>query len=238
MDTDTGDIYRSPITGFANRKRYVEGGDILVKVPDTTTWPGYWRSEAATTKKYTMDVFEKGDIYYRTRDALRRNDDGRWFFMDRLGDTFRRKSENVSTAEVAEVIGHFPGVLEANVYGVLVPCHEGRAGCVVVDLDPSKENSFDWKAFAIFGFDKLPKYAVPVCVRVMAGETGGQSSHSHNHKQNKVLLTGEGVDPKLRGSKVKGCELDRFFWLKPKSLGYVPFTDQDWKDLEANQAKL
>lgn len=81
----------------------------------------YWGNNKATQKKFERDVFVKGDLYYRTGDALRRTPDGRWFFQDRLGDTFRWKSENVSTAEVAEVIGKFPGVVEANVYGVLVP---------------------------------------------------------------------------------------------------------------------
>lgn len=88
---------------------------------DSTDGHRYWGNNQATQKKFERDVFAKGDLYYRTGDALRRTSDGRWFFQDRLGDTFRWKSENVSTAEVAEVIGKFPGVVEANVYGVLVP---------------------------------------------------------------------------------------------------------------------
>ena len=122
LDHAKGDIWRDPHTGFAKRVPYEEGGEILVSVngvPDA--FPGYWNNPEATEKKYITNVFKKGDRYYRTGDALRRTPDGLWFFMDRLGDTFRWKGENVSTAEVAECLGHFGGVAEANVYGVELP---------------------------------------------------------------------------------------------------------------------
>ena len=127
IDPTTGDILRDPKTGFATRNPYSLGGEIIVKIPTESAFQGYWKNKDSTAKKYLRNVFKKGDLYYRTGDALRRTDDGRWFFMDRLGDTFRWKSENVSTAEVAEVLGKFPGVIEANVYGVLYrPRRSGR----------------------------------------------------------------------------------------------------------------
>ena len=121
IDTDTNEILRDPKTGFAKRKSYEEGGEMLVNIPSESAFAGYWRNPEATEKKFERNVFKKGDLFYRTGDALRRTPDGRWFFLDRLGDTFRWKSENVSTAEVAECLGNFPGVVEANVYGVEVP---------------------------------------------------------------------------------------------------------------------
>lgn len=127
LDHEKGDIWRDPKTGFAKRMPYDEGGEILVNVGNTDGgFSGYWNNPEATAKKYIADVFAKGDRYYRTGDALRRTPDGRWFFMDRLGDTFRWKGENVSTAEVSECLGRFSGIAEANVYGVEVP---GESSC-------------------------------------------------------------------------------------------------------------
>lgn len=121
IDIDTNEILRDPKTGFAKRKSYEEGGEILVNIPSESAFVGYWKNPEATEKKFERNVFKKGDLFYRTGDALRRTPDGRWFFLDRLGDTFRWKSENVSTAEVAECLGNFLGVVEASVYGVKVP---------------------------------------------------------------------------------------------------------------------
>ena len=120
-----GDIWRDPETRLAKRMPYNIGGEIIVKVANEKDFQGYWRAEEATRKKLVRNVFRRGDLYYRTGDALRRDSEGRWSFMDRSGDTFRWKSENVSTEEVAIVLASYPGVVEANVYGVLVPGHDG-----------------------------------------------------------------------------------------------------------------
>jgi acyl-CoA synthetase (AMP-forming)/AMP-acid ligase II len=143
-DETSGAITRDPATGFAIRQPYEVGGEIIVQLPDKGSFAGYHNNPEATAKKFERDVFRKGDLWYRTGDALRRTSDGRWFFLDRLGDTFRWKGENVSTAEVAEVLGNFPGVVEANVYGVLLPNHDGRAGCAALYIDPAVQSSFDF----------------------------------------------------------------------------------------------
>lgn len=85
IDPDTGDIWRSPETGFAKRMPYEEGGEIIIKLPSKEAWTGYFRSKEASEKKLFENAFEKGDVYVRTGDALRRDSDGHWFFMDRLG---------------------------------------------------------------------------------------------------------------------------------------------------------
>jgi acyl-CoA synthetase (AMP-forming)/AMP-acid ligase II len=144
VDEETGSIVRNPKTGFAYRQPYEVGGEIIVAVPDDQVFPGYFKSPEATAKKFARNVFKMGDLYYRSGDALRRADDGRWYFLDRLGDTFRWKGENVSTAEVSEVMGNFPGVVEANVYGVLLPKHDGRAGCAAIYIDPASQKNFDY----------------------------------------------------------------------------------------------
>jgi acyl-CoA synthetase (AMP-forming)/AMP-acid ligase II len=234
IDHETGDIWRDPQTGFAKRTPYEEGGEILVQVPNKQAFQGYWRNDTATDKKFASNVFKQGDVWYRCGDALKRDADGKWYFLDRLGDTFRWKSENVSTAEVSECLGKYPGIAEANVYGVLVPNHEGRAGCAALHLaEGHSPATFDYGALLKYTQERLPRYAVPVFLRVVKAST-----HIHNHKQNKVPLRKEGVDPKLIGVEAPEGKDDLFLWLPPKSGHYVPFEASDWGLLEANQAKL
>ncbi len=236
IDHETNEIVRDSKTGWAKRKPYNEGGEILVKLPEESSFAGYWNNPEATQKKYVHDVFAKGDLYYCSGDALRRTDDGRWFFLDRLGDTYRWKSENVSTAEVAETIGHFPGILEANVYGVEVPSHEGRAGCAALTIAPEQKKNFDWKSLAAYAKARMPRYAVPVFIRVLQDEVGAAASH--NNKQDKVKLRAEGVDPAKRGEKVVNGKGDEIYWIPPKRKGYVKFEDEDWRRLVDGKARL
>ncbi|KAF2207182.1 hypothetical protein CERZMDRAFT_102677 [Cercospora zeae-maydis SCOH1-5] len=235
VDPDTGDIYRDPKTGFAQRAPYEEGGEILVAVPNKEAFGGYWRNPEATNKRFATDVFKKGDLYYRSGDALRRDSDGFWYFLDRLGDTFRWKSENVSTAEVAEVLGRYPGIEEANVYGVSVPGYEGRAGCAALQLaNRSDALSESWRREVLEHCRKaLPRYAVPVFLRVQQ-----KSTHIHNHKQNKVGLRQEGVDPDLLGKYEKEGTEDMFLWVKPGGDTYVQYRRSDWDDIKAERARL
>lgn len=236
IDPATGDILRDPKTGFATRNSYAEGGEILVAVPSEEAFQGYWRNPDATAKKFVRDVFVKGDVYYRTGDALRRTDDGHWHFLDRLGDTFRWKSENVSTAEVAVVLGQYPGVLEANVYGVQVPNAEGRAGCAAILVDGAEDGKaarFDWAGLLKHARERLPRYAVPVFVRVVRA-----SDHIHNNKQNKVPLREEGVDPAKKGTKVKDGEGDRVLWVRPGEDTYTEFRREDWERLVRSEVRL
>lgn len=117
---------------------------MIVQVPSTAAFSGYYKNALATEKKFERDVFKKGDLWFRSGDALCRTQDGRWYFKDRLGDTYRWKGENVSTAEVAEVLGKFEGVVEANVYGVALPKTDGRAGCAAVYVEPGRRKEFDF----------------------------------------------------------------------------------------------
>lgn len=152
MDAETGNLVRDTKTGFVKCVSFQEGGEILVKLEPGSRVPGkdfrgYWRNKEATSKKIAHDVLEKGDAYFRTGDALRRDNEGRWFFCDRLGDTFRWKGENVSTTEVAEVLGEYSDVVEANVYGVQLPGHDGRAGAVALLVESGKKAEFDFADF-------------------------------------------------------------------------------------------
>lgn len=233
---ETGELIRDPRSGFAKRRPYEEGGEILVRVSSESEFPGYWNNSEATQKKFVYDVFKKGDIFFRTGDALRRDADGRWFFLDRLGDTYRWKSENVSTAEVAHTIGQFPGVLEAIVYGVELPGHDGRAGCAAISIDPAMKEGFDWQNFWKSANGQLPRYAVPVFVRILSGELG--SLAMHNNKQDKKGLQTEGVDPSKKGTNVPGGQEDRILFLKPGSNIYMPFGEDEWTQIVSGRARL
>ncbi|KAJ5504985.1 AMP-dependent synthetase/ligase [Penicillium fimorum] len=233
IDPETGDILRDSKTGFAVRSSYDQGGEIIVNVPGEDAFQGYWHNDEATNKKFLRDVFKKGDLYYRSGDALRRQSDGRWYFLDRLGDTFRWKSENVATAEVSEVLGQFPGITEANVYGVRLPNHEGRAGCAAIQISQDARQTFDYTAFAKFTRSKLPKYAVPLFLRIVKNPT-----HIHNHKQNKVPLRDEGVDTALTGTKAPDGKDDHFLWIAPGDESYSPYGQEEWEKLSTGAVRL
>lgn len=236
IDYETGTIVRDPKTGFAKRALYEEGGEIIVRVASEAAFSGYHMSPEATSMKFVRDVFCKGDLYYRTGDALRRTSDGRWFFLDRLGDTFRWKSENVSTAEVAEVIGQFPGILEANVYGVSVPNSDGKAGCAAIIIAPEQRDNFPWRSLAHHARSNLPKYAVPIFIRALESELGSMAIH--NNKQNKRPFRDEGLNPALRGTRVAGGEKDQIFWIPHTAEGYIKFEEKDWQSLIEGKARL
>ena len=87
-----------------------------------------YTSKEASEQKILRNVFEPGDAWFRTGDLMRKDAQGYFYFVDRIGDTFRWKGENVSTSEVAAAICAFPGVKDATVYGVTIPGAEGRAG--------------------------------------------------------------------------------------------------------------
>lgn len=183
-DVETGELVRDPRTGFVRRVPIEEGGEILVRIDPNSRIPGrsfrgYWQNDAATEQKMARDVFKKGDVYFRTGDALRRDSDGRWYFCDRLGDTFRWKGENVSTTEVGDLLGTYPGVLEAIVYGVQIPGHEGRAGAAALLIDESIRPHFDFEGFLrqvtaptpfltlFFPFTFRPSPCPPFCVYLL-----------------------------------------------------------------------
>ena len=93
------------------------------------------RARPERSNKILHDVFEKGDAWFRTGDLMRKDERGYFYFVDRVGDTFRWKGENVSTSEVADAHQHLPGVVEANVYGVTVLGRDGRAGMAAIVCD-------------------------------------------------------------------------------------------------------
>jgi fatty-acyl-CoA synthase len=176
--------------------------------------------KAASEKKVLRDVFEKGDAWFATGDLMKMDADGYLYFVDRIGDTFRWKGENVSTNEVAERLQAAPGVKEANVYGVTVDGADGRAGMagLVVDAD------FDIKAFGAHVAAELPTFAQPLFVRILpAIETTG------TFKARKMDLVADGYDP----AKIKGP-----LYFHDARRGYVKVTKAVFEKIAAGTVKV
>ena len=165
-----------------------EAGEAIGQIDQGTArarFDGYTR-KADTEKKVLRDVFKKGDAWFRTGDLMRRDRHGYFYFVDRTGDTFRWKGENVSTSEVSEAISAFAGVREANVYGVEVPGGEGKAGMAALVTD----DGFDLAAFSAHLQRSLPNYARPVFLRFQ-----NAIEATSTFKQRKIDLQREGFDP-------------------------------------------
>ena len=142
-----------------------EIGEAIGKIVNDADKPGgrfegYARREE-TERKILRHVFEPNDIWFRTGDLMRKDEDGYFYFVDRIGDTFRWKGENVSTLEVAEAINRFPGIEDTTVYGVGVEGYEGRAGMAVIVCD-----NCDLKALHRHIEENLPEYARPLFLRM------------------------------------------------------------------------
>ncbi|RIL07537.1 MAG: long-chain-acyl-CoA synthetase [Proteobacteria bacterium] len=169
-----------------------EVGEFVGAIPDLPDsgagrFEGY-TDAAATSRKILRDVFQPGDRWYRSGDLLRCDEDGYYYFVDRIGDTYRWKSENVSTQEVAEALGGFPGLEIANVYGVAVPGAEGRAGMAALVL--RDRAAFDGRAFWAWVAERLPGYAAPLFVRLSP-----EPDVTSTFKLRKLDLQRDGYDP-------------------------------------------
>ncbi len=185
---------------------------MIPDLPDSGAgrFEGYTSAEA-TERKILRSVFAEGDAWYRSGDLLRRDEDDYYYFVDRIGDTYRWKSENVSTQEVAEALGGFPGLEVANVYGVKVPGHEGRAGMVALVFGDAE--SFDGRALFDYTMECLPNYAAPVFVRLPRS-----ADMTSTFKLRKVDLQREGYD--VRSS------VDPLYVRDEALRAYVPLTDE------------
>jgi acyl-CoA synthetase (AMP-forming)/AMP-acid ligase II len=229
-DVESDKPWRDPQTGFCKVVERGEVGELTYPLdPENIKerFQGYYGNDKASSSKILRNVLKEGDVFYRTGDLQRRDQDGHWLFVDRIGDTFRWKGENVSTAEVAEALGVHPALHEANVYGVQLPNHDGRAGCAAISLGNGKTLDEQTAAsLATHVQKKLPKYAVPLFLRVLKEmEITGTMKHQ------KANLRNDGVDP----SKTDG---DEVFWLPPGQSRYVRFGKNDWEKLVGGGARL
>ncbi len=186
FDLARGELVRGP-DGFCIPCAPSEPGELLGRVGGAMEYDGY-TDRAASERKLVHDAFARGDAWFRTGDLLRQDADGYYYFVDRIGDTFRWKGENVATQEVADVLCGAPGVTEANVYGVEVPGEDGRAGMAALVLAGGAR--FDGAALHARAERHLPAYARPAFVRLVS-----EMDVTGTLKQRKLALAAEGYDP-------------------------------------------
>jgi acyl-CoA synthetase (AMP-forming)/AMP-acid ligase II len=183
------DDYIRDAQGFCQLCAPGEAGELLGQIKATTPFYGYSNPEESE-KKILRNVLRQGDAFFRTGDLLKKDERGHYYFIDRIGDTFRWKGENVSTHEVAEILTGYPGLAFANVYGVPIPGTEGRTGMATLTM--RNEQGFDPQAFHRFAVQHLPPYAVPTFLRLLP-----EVEVTGTFKLLKTELKRVGYNPKL-----------------------------------------
>jgi fatty-acyl-CoA synthase len=196
-------------------------GRILIdpKAP-AQRFDGY-ADKAETERKILHDVIEPGDMWFRTGDLMKKDALGYFYFIDRIGDTFRWKGENVSTSEVAETINVFPGVRETTVYGVQVAGHEGRAGMAAVVAGDGLDLAGLHEHIAV----QLPAYARPLFLRLRK-----EIEVTGTFKQKKIELRNVGFDPSRTG--------DELYFANPETNRFVPLDTTLYRRIEAGEFRL
>ncbi|KAI9205492.1 uncharacterized protein BJ171DRAFT_500622 [Polychytrium aggregatum] len=188
-------------------------GEMIMRLPGGL-YDGYV-GHVATRRKLYENVFEKGDCWWSSGDLLKVDEKGFFFFVDRAGDSYRWKGENVSTNEVQAVVAAFPGIAECNVYGIQIPNTEGRAGMASIHLTgPGGAETFDFGGFARHLSESLPSYAHPVFLRFRESENEKTSTL----KFQKFKYSQEGFDFR----KFAGPGQDRVYMLETARRSFIP----------------
>jgi fatty-acyl-CoA synthase len=209
-DPDTG----APLRGEDGRVRKVPAGEpglLLSPVNKLQPFDGY-TDPTASEKKLVRNAFREGDCWFNSGDVMSPQGMGHAAFVDRLGDTFRWKGENVATTQVEAALAADKSIEESAVFGVEIPRTGGRAGMAAVKLRDGAE--FDGKALASTVYEQLPVYALPLFVRVV--ET---MAHTTTFKSHKVDLREQAYH--LEGAGIE----DPLYVLAGRDEGYVPFYD-------------
>ncbi|KAF2754524.1 fatty acid transporter [Pseudovirgaria hyperparasitica] len=228
IDMDTQEIIKDeagrPVVVGVN-----EPGEEIYRMDTSTPLQEvYHQNKEAMEKRLLRDAFKRGDVWYRSGDLLRQDKDGRVYFVDRLGDTFRWRSENVSTNEVSDIVGTFSQIDESNVVGVEVPKADGRCGLAAVVLKPGvTADKVDFRGLAQHCLTQLPRYAVPGFIRVTK-----LIEYTGTFKIQKGKIRREGIDP----AKVTGDDV--MYWLPYEGDTYIPFRNEDYEALKTGKARI
>jgi fatty-acyl-CoA synthase len=224
FDSDRGEPIRDE-NGFCIRCGVNEPGEAIGKVQNDpqsagSRFEGY-TNPAETEKRILRDVFVAGDAWVRTGDLMRQDEKGFFYFVDRVGDTFRWKGENVATSEVAQEICAFEGILHASVYGVAVPGTEGRAGMAAV----VSERALDLGALHRHLDERLPAYARPLFLRLRP-----QAQVTGTFKYAKTDLVRQGFNP--------GQCADPLYFNHPELQAYVALDEPLYDSILSGAIRL
>jgi fatty-acyl-CoA synthase len=188
-DTGRDELERDE-AGHLVRCKDGEVGELLGRITHGRTAAGRFEgytSQGESEKKILRGAFASDDAWFRSGDLMRRDADNHFYFVDRIGDTFRWKGENVSTQEVADVLDRFPAVELSAVYGIQLPGADGRAGMAAVALHPGSQ--LNGGALFTHLAAKLPSYALPAFIRVLP-----KLDLTATFKIRKVALREQGFD--------------------------------------------
>ena len=215
---ETGEPQRDE-RGKLRAVRKGEPGLLIAQISDRVPLDGY-TDASATEKKIVRDGFTKGDAWFNSGDLVREVGWGHIAFVDRLGDTFRWKGENVATTEVEGALDTHPSVEQSVVYGVEVPGCDGKAGMAAVTLADGE--TMDGSGLAEHLYQVLPAYAVPLFIRIV-----GEVEATSTFKNRKVDLRDEGFTDVGR---------DPLYVLRGRADGYVEAYDDYAADVAAARA--
>ena len=215
-DVDNEEPYRNT-QGFMEKVKAGEAGLLLGQINEITPFPGYVNKEKNEAKIY-RNVLVEGDEWFNTGDMIRDLGFDHAQFVDRLGDTFRWKGENVSTAELEAILNKFPAVNHSAVYGVSLPKIDGKAGMATIN-SPFSINEFDFQDFTKKIKTALPSYAVPIFIRFVT-----DFEKTATHKIKKSVLKKEGFSPNSANTSI--------YVLLPKAAIYTKMTTEIAQKIE------
>jgi fatty-acyl-CoA synthase len=224
VEPDQGEPMRNE-EGFCIRCAANETGEAIGRIFEDPSNAGNrfegYSSDEASASKVLHSVFDPGDAWFRTGDLMRRDEQGYFYFVDRIGDTFRWKGENVAAAEVEAVCCAFSGIAQAAVYGVSVPGTDGRAGMAALVT----RTGLDLAAFRAHLRAHLPGYAHPVFLRVCE-----EMRTTATFKFAKSTLALEGYDP--------ASSSDVFYFNDRERGAFVPLDAELYARFQNGEMKL